>query len=313
MPSSIRDSPFFIQHRYTTPMPATDQSDRVRRAILALEGLSLGDAFGECFFAPGMQAYLDERRLPEAPWFYTDDTMMAWSIVDNLTEHGTVDQDALAQRFAQRFTQHPNRGYGAAAIGLLERIGLGYDWRSEARALFGGEGSLGNGGAMRVAPVGGFFADDLERVVTEARASAEVTHAHPEGIAGAIAVAIATACAHQQTDGPTLLQQVLQHTPAGDVHDGLAQAAQTPLDTDPQIVATRLGSGQRVLATDTVPFAVWSAAAHLDNFEAALWQTAHGLGDVDTTCAIVGGIVALAVGNAGLPGEWLRRREPLED
>lgn len=34
-------------------------------------------------------------------------------------------------------------------------------------------------------------------------------------------------------------------------------------------------------------------------------------GDMDTTAAIVGGVVALAVGRAGLPAEWLARREPL--
>jgi ADP-ribosylglycohydrolase len=34
---------------------------------------------------------------------------------------------------------------------------------------------------MRVAPVDAYFADDLEHVVEQARRSAEVTHAHPEG------------------------------------------------------------------------------------------------------------------------------------
>ncbi|MEZ6085047.1 MAG: hypothetical protein R3E58_14185 [Phycisphaerae bacterium] len=47
------------------------------RARLSLEGLSLGDAFGECFFSSAMQQRLAYRGLPEVPWFYTDDTMMA--------------------------------------------------------------------------------------------------------------------------------------------------------------------------------------------------------------------------------------------
>ena len=53
-----------------------------------------------------------------------------------------------------------------------------------APALFGG-GSYGNGGAMRAAPIGGYFWDDPERARKEAQRSAEVTHAHPEGQAGA--------------------------------------------------------------------------------------------------------------------------------
>ena len=45
---------------------------------------------------------------------------------------------------------------------------------------------------MRAAPVGAYFADDVEKIITESRKSAEVTHAHPEGQAGAIAVALAS-------------------------------------------------------------------------------------------------------------------------
>ncbi|REK91595.1 ADP-ribosylglycohydrolase family protein [Streptomyces inhibens] len=43
----------------------------------------------------------------------------------------------------------------------------------------------------------------------------------------------------------------------------------------------------------------------------ALWTTAAGLGDVDTTCAIAGGVVAARTGVAALPEEWRERREPL--
>jgi ADP-ribosylglycohydrolase len=42
---------------------------------------------------------------------------------------------------------------------------------------------------MRVAPLGAFFSDDVDRCVGEARLSAEITRAYEDGIAGAIAVA----------------------------------------------------------------------------------------------------------------------------
>jgi ADP-ribosylglycohydrolase len=57
---------------------------------------------------------------------------------------------------------------------------------------------------------------------------------------------------------------------------------------------------------------LWCAARHIDNFEEALWNTVSGLGDRDTTCAIVGGIVALAVGHAGIPSAFVEAREPLD-
>lgn len=72
-----------------------------------------------------------------------------------------------------------------------------------------------------------------------------------------------------------------------------------------------LGNGGKVTAQDTVAFTVWCAAHHLKDFEKALWYTVSGLGDRDTTCAIVGGIVTCHVGREGLPEKWLERRESL--
>lgn len=60
--------------------------------------------------------------------------------------------------------------------GLLDSIRQGH-WRGEARSLFGGQGSFGNGSAMRVAPLGAYFADDLDMVVEQAERSAVTTHA----------------------------------------------------------------------------------------------------------------------------------------
>lgn len=61
-----------------------------------------------------------------------------------------------------------------------------------------------------------------------------------------------------------------------------------------------------------MPFCVWCAARHLDDYEAALWSTVSGYGDRDTTCAIVGGIVALSAGRESIPSSWLAAREPLK-
>ena len=56
--------------------------------------------------------------------------------------------------------------------------------------------------------------------------------------------------------------------------------------------AYELGNGSRVTAQDTVPFALWVAATHLDDYPAAVTACVEAGGDVDTTAAIVGGVVA---------------------
>jgi ADP-ribosylglycohydrolase len=70
------------------------------------------------------------------------------------------------------------------------------------------------------------------------------------------------------------------------------------------LAASVLGVGHQLSSHDTVPFALWCASRTLDRFEEFLWLTVSGLGDRDTTCAIVGGIAALALGENALPSEW---------
>ena len=175
----------------STPGRPADHDVRMGRAYLSLEGLSVGDAFG------GRFNYRTEagRHLPPSPWYYSDDTVMALSVAEVLDRHGRVDQGDLAGLFARRYQADPYRGYGLSVRRVLEGIAGGEPWHASARSIYGGSGSMGNGGAMRVAPLGAYFADDLGEVVEQARASAEVTHAHPEGQAGAIATAVAAAWA----------------------------------------------------------------------------------------------------------------------
>lgn len=81
---------------------------------------------------------------------------------------------------------------------------------------------------------------------------------------------------------------------------------------DVATVAAVLGCGRRTSAHDTVPFALWSAARHLGGYERAFWTTARAGGDVDTTCAIVGGIIASRPGGEP-PNTWTERTESLPE
>lgn len=281
-------------------------SDR-ERAILSLTGLSVGDGFGEQFFTKSWEA-VEARKLPEGTWKWTDDTHMAFSIVEELLDHEQIDQDSLARRFAERYREEPWRGYGAGAMKLLSAYADGAEWRMESLALFDG-GSYGNGAAMRAAPIGGYFWGDPERASAQAEKSAAVTHAHPEGKAGAIAVAAAASLApmKQALRGKEFLEPLLDFTPDGLTKAGIEEATRIGPEEHAR-AASVLGTGAQIAAFDTVPFCLWVVAHHGFDFEQALWTTVAGLGDRDTTCAIVGGIVAL---NADIPDNWLDRCEPL--
>ena len=261
-------------------------------------------------------ALIQQRSVPAPPWVFTDDTMMAISIVCTLKECDGIDPNRLAMSFAENYDF--SRGYGPAMHGLLTRIRQRKgQWREEAQALFGGEGSFGNGAAMRVAPVGAYFADDLDLVVEHASTSALTTHCHPEAVAGAVAVAVAAALAWRLGESRNLsttrefLSQVCERTPPSYVRNAIAQARELPKETPVRQATSLLGNGSAVTAQDTVPFALWSAARNLDSYEDALWDTVAGLGDRDTTCAMVGGIVVMKTGVRDIPQEWLECREPI--
>jgi ADP-ribosylglycohydrolase len=272
----------------------------------------VGDAFGERLFFD--QRSIERRETPRGPWRWTDDTEMAVAIVEVLERHSKLDEEALASAFAARYRADPHRGYGPGTHAVLNGIASGVPWSDASSTAFGGRGSMGNGSAMRVAPLGAYYADDPSLAVEEARRSAVVTHAHPDGQAGAIAVAAAAAWAASKTVDASveaLFETVLAGTPAGPTREGIARASRLPLDSEPLVAGLLLGTGSRVLCSDTVPLCLWLAARHLGDYAEAVWATVSVPGDRDTNCAIVGGIVAAATGRDGIPAEWLAAKEPL--
>ncbi|RZQ60952.1 ADP-ribosylglycohydrolase family protein [Amycolatopsis suaedae] len=277
------------------------------RATASIIGLAVGDAFGSQFLLPGDHPAILGRRTPPGPWSWSDDTEMACSVYSVLDRYGRIDQDALAASFAGHMD--PDRGYGSGVERRLLRLRAGEHWRDVAAQ---GGGSWGNGGAMRVAPLGAWLADDLGVVIDQAARSAEITHAHPDGIAGAVAVALAAALASTRLElGPAgLLDEVLRHLPAGEVRQRVRLARDLPGDTDVRDAAGRLGNGREVSALDTVPLSLWLAAWHLDAYADALWQAVRVAEDVDTVCAITGGIIAARTGSAAIPADWRAATEP---
>jgi ADP-ribosylglycohydrolase len=171
---------------------------------------------------------------------------------------------------------------------------------------------------MRAAPLGAFFAQEpIDIVVREAFRSAEVTHCHPEGKAGAAVVAVAAWLAARSrgrtppepSDFFAVIANQLHSTV--ELRIGVERAAALPPSARLAQAVEHLGNGSKVMCQDTVPLCLWIAATRLDDFTAAVSTTLAAGGDVDTLAAIVGGIVAARVGPDGIPGEWRAYVEPI--
>lgn len=277
-------------------------------------GSALGDAIGELAFRYHRKnelcAQLD--RLKELR--YTDDTAMSIGLAESILGKGCLDQQDLGETFKSNFRKEPWRGYASGPptiFSMVEQLGITY--AEAAKMLFGGTGSLGNGAAMRVVPVGLFFhnSSDLYQI---AHMSAAVTHAHPVGIDGAAVQAEAVALAVKLDPRDPF--------PSETFTDTLRDFASTPemkekmllvqelinANTTPSFAAEQLG--RTVAVHESMPFALFSFLRHPKSFEDCLFcAILHG-GDRDTLGAMACAISGAYVGIKAIPESW---REKLEN
>lgn len=104
---------------------------------------------------------------------FTDDTVLTVATMEALLEN-----KSFSERYRNYFLRYPHAGFGS---------GFAKWAKSESELPYN---SFGNGAAMRVSPVA-WACESLEEVLAVAKATAEVTHNHPEGIKGAQAIASA--------------------------------------------------------------------------------------------------------------------------
>lgn len=187
---------------------------------------------------------------------FTDDTVMTIAVADCiLTGKGYA---AALKEWGRLF---PHAGYG----GMFGR------WlRSDDSKPYN---SFGNGSAMRVSPVG-FAFDSLDKVLEEARKSAEVTHNHPEGIKGAQATAAAIFLARSGKDKKEIKDYI---------------EATFKYDLSATLAEIRPGYSFNETCQETVPQAV-TAFLESSSYEDAVRKGISMGGDSDTIGCITGGI-----------------------
>jgi poly(ADP-ribose) glycohydrolase ARH3 len=244
---------------------------------------------------------------------YTDDTAMAIGLAQSLVEVGCLDQEHLGETFRANYQREPWRGYAQGPPTLFRLVSAyGVPYAEAARGLFGGQGSYGNGAAMRIAPLGLFHYDAAD-LYEQAEASATVTHAHPIGVDGAAVLARAIVLAVQFDPGqPFPSDQFVGDLVAFARTDEMRDRLKTvrsllAQDTPARIAAPRLG--QNVAAHGSVPFALYAFLRHPDSYEACLFCAILNGGDRDTLGAMACAVSGAYLGIGAIPAEWRARLE----
>jgi poly(ADP-ribose) glycohydrolase ARH3 len=281
-------------------------------------GSALGDAVGELAFR-----FPEEDRLraaiAAAPLLcYTDDTAMALGLAESLAERRDLDPGHLGQTFHRHFTREPWRGYASGPpniFQMVEKSGLAYE--KAARQLFGGQGSLGNGAAMRVAPLGLFFHDhDPRDLYDKATASAAVTHAHPLAQDGAAVQAGVVALAMKLNPGKPFPQDAFFRRMQGmarspELKEKLSLLRTLLKSQVPGPQAARI-LGQSVMVHESLPFALYAFLAWPHSFEDCLMSAVLNGGDRDTLGAMAGAVSGAYLGAAAIPALWREKLENLD-
>lgn len=141
---------------------------------------------------------------------YTDDTIMMVAVAKAI----------LISRREQYENNKKAKGFQKILIDVMQDFGRRYPYpmgtygESFAQWLRQKHpkpyGSFGNGSAMRVSPCA-LVAVSLEEALALARASADITHNHPEGIKGAEAVSAAIFLAKSGKTKEDIRQYISEH------------------------------------------------------------------------------------------------------
>ena len=285
------------------PAQAVTAVDKARGALL---GTFVGDALGMPFEG---RAHTE---VPEAVEMvaarrglgtYTDDTQMMIALAESLIEQGRIDERSLARAFMEAYD--PDRGYGGGTRRVIELWASGTPVMCGATQIFDGQGSRGNGAAMRIAPVAVAFQDDRPRLLREAARSAQITHAHPVGIDGAVVQAAAIGAALR---GEDILAAAHEAARTPEMTAGLRELEDHLLADRPDPAGVRARFGCSSDARESVCAAIYAALAH-GEFESGVCFAVRLGGDTDTIAAMTGAICAARAGATSIPARWLAALE----
>ena len=215
---------------------------------------------------------------------FTDDSVMTIAVGEALLAVGPEAavkkiEDAVASNMQDWGKRYPHAGYG----------GSFRHWLKENNPK--PYGSYGNGSAMRVSAVGWLY-DSMERTREVARATANVTHNHPEGIKGAVVTAVCIWMARHGKTKEDIFQYVLEQYPAEKYEYSIA----VPLDKLEKIYQwneTCMGS---------VPAAM-RCFYESDSYESFLRNVFRLKCDSDTLAAIGGAVAEEYYGWTGFYNE----------
>ena len=274
----------------------------------ALVGTAIGDALGVPFETslinnPDLlkwdgQTYIGSKYHKLKPTQYSDDTQMSLMVAESLIKNGGFNPDDLSSRYVEWIFSGEARGYGKTTLAALTSIKNGTHWSESGIA-----GSLGNGTAMRAAPFGVYYRNELSVLISAIKIDSAITHVSEDAEAGALAIGITTAFAANH-DTADLLGRLHGFLPDCKLKKTIYSLDSLLNDNVTPAQALRL-LGTKANVQETVPSALY-CFLKFDNYHDAIETAIRAGGDTDTTAAIVGAMFGAQNGLAGIDKKFYK-------
>lgn len=253
---------------------------------------------------------------------FTDDTQESLIIASVLTEAKGYDEALFLQKMEEWAIQSDI--LNSTVIGPSTRSFLNAILNNGDVAAAGRTGDT-NGGAMRAAPIGVFYAGDFDNAVKSAIQFTRLSHGSRPGVASACAVAAAIAdCVGGQRDVAAIMKTAIRAAylgeqigfdiPAPSVADRIALAKRLVDENrdkslpDQAVMLYRvIGAGMK--SYESIPLSLGIFYAAGGNFEKGVLTTINIGDDADTNGSIVGGLCGAYCGAGAVRASW---REKIE-
>lgn len=236
------------------------------------------------------------------PGQYSDDSQLSIIVAESLLASSGFNPDDLSSRYVDWMVSGCARGWGRTTALAIENLKSGMHWTAS-----GIPGSEGNGSAMRAAPFGIYFRNDLKSLVEICKLDSGITHASPEAEAGSIAIAT-TAYYAVNNDTENLLNKIVPLLPESKIKhilSGLSALLDVNNITPFQALSI---IGTKANVKETVPAALY-CFLKFDNYHMAVFNAIRAGHDTDTTAAIVGALFGAKLGMKHMPDNLIKSVE----
>lgn len=286
-----------------------------KKFLGAMVGMALGDAIGELAYRFPRRAHLYAQIADSDQLFYTGDTALGIALAESVLSTDEVDIEHVGKTIRHTVQTEQSRCFGPGLPRILKAVeeeGLRYS--EAARQMYKGQGSLGNGAAVRVPAVGLLYYHSPD-LYDQAVNSAKATHMHPLGTDGAAVTAKAIAQsillkAHQ-LDTAIFCEQLAEFAKTPEMKGKMLRVGDLIADNEmPMKAAQQLG--RSITVHESMPFAVFCFLRSHESFEDALVTAISNGGDCNTLGAMTGAMSGAYLGIDAISPMWRSKLENYE-